>query len=60
MPEDKIMIIIDGKGWKEGAIQWLKNAVNTKKYADYTGTNKEIMVFTLMEFLTWANNTFSI
>lgn len=32
MPENSIMILIDGAGWKAGAIQWLKDAVKQKKY----------------------------
>ncbi|HOF99133.1 MAG TPA: hypothetical protein PLD44_07095, partial [Paludibacteraceae bacterium] len=32
MPEETIMILIDGSGWKTGAIKWLKDAVKQKKY----------------------------
>jgi hypothetical protein len=56
MPEESVMILIDGGGWKAGAIQWLKDAVDKKKYA--ADTNKKIYVFNLMEFFTWANKTF--
>lgn len=59
MPEDKIMILIDGPGWKPGAIQWLKNAINEKKYQNENNDSKEIMVFNLMEFFAWANKTFN-
>lgn len=59
MPENSIMILIDGAGWKVGAIKWLKNAVKQKKYTNETNENKEIIVFNLTEFFTWANKTFN-
>lgn len=58
MPEKEIMILIDGKGWKEGAIEWLKSVVEEKKYTTKVNNNKVIKVFSLAEFFTWANNTF--
>jgi len=58
MPEDTIMILIDGAGWKAGAIKWLKEAVQQKKYTTEENKNKSVMVFSLTEFLTWANQTF--
>jgi hypothetical protein len=30
MPEKSVMILIDGAGWKTGAIKWLKDAVSRK------------------------------
>lgn len=58
MPEKSIMILIDGAGWKAGAIKWLKNSVKQKKYTTEETKNKNIMIFNLTEFFTWANNTF--
>jgi len=59
MPENSIMILIDGPGWKAGAIKWLKDAVKQKKYTTETTMQKNIMVFNLTEFFTWANKTFN-
>ncbi|MCX7929007.1 MAG: 4-diphosphocytidyl-2C-methyl-D-erythritol kinase [Patescibacteria group bacterium] len=59
MPENLIMILIDGAGWKSGAIKWLKDAVIQKKYTTEETKNKEILVFSLAEFFTWANKTFN-
>lgn len=59
MPENSIMILIDGGGWKEGAIRWLKDAVQQRKYTKNENTNKDILVFNLTEFFTWANKTFN-
>lgn len=58
MPEKEIMILIDGDGWKEGAIEWLKSAVSDKKYTPKNNDDKNIKVFSLKDFFTWANNTF--
>lgn len=58
MPESEIIILIDGKGWKSGAITWLRNAVSEKKYATEEGKNKHIDVFDLQEFIAWANTKF--
>jgi hypothetical protein len=59
MPEDSIMILIDGSGWKAGAIKWLKDAVKQKKYTTDKNNHKEILVFSLTDFFTWANKTFN-
>jgi hypothetical protein len=59
MPEDSVMILIDGSGWKAGAIQWLKEAVEKRKYTQTENKSKEIFVFTLTEFFTWANKMFA-
>jgi hypothetical protein len=58
MPENTIMILIDGSGWKLGALKWLKDAVKQKKYTTEKNKNKNIMIFNLVDFFTWANNTF--
>lgn len=59
MPEKSIMILIDGAGWKSGAIKWLKDAVNMKKYTTEENRDKDILVFSLTDFFTWANKTFN-
>lgn len=58
MPENHILVVIDGKGWKKGAILWLKEAVVKKKYSSEASTRKTIEVVSLAEFMTWANTTF--
>jgi hypothetical protein len=57
MPEKDIMILIDGDGFKKGAKYWLRNAVKEKLYTNEKTKNKNILVFSLTEFFTWANNT---
>lgn len=58
MPEKDIMILIDGDGFKKGAKIWLRNAVKQKLYTNETNNDTNIMVFSLADFFTWANNTF--
>ncbi len=58
MPEEDIIILIDGKGWKPGAIQWLKDAIREKKYVVGITKTKNIQVLDLQGFIAWANKTF--
>jgi ABC-type Fe3+-citrate transport system substrate-binding protein len=58
MPENNIIILIDGNGFKSGAKKWLKDAVSKKLYTTKNNENKNVLVFSLTEFFTWANNTF--
>jgi len=58
MPEKHIVVVIDGKGWKKGAIPWLKEAAAKRKYTTPATADKKIEVLSLAEFMTWANNTF--
>lgn len=60
IPEDDIIIIVGGGGMKKGAIRWLNDAVNSKLYQVLApeGRRKNIQVFSLEDFLRWANHTF--
>ena len=58
MPEKNIIILIDGDGWKTGSILWLKDAAKNAPYPTATAKSKNIQVFSLTEFMTWANNFF--
>jgi len=48
----------DGEGWKAGSIQWLKDAAKNAPYPTSTAKSKNIQIFSLTEFMTWANNFF--
>lgn len=58
MPEKTILLIIDGAGWKQGAIDWLRHAVDFP-LVELKPPGKEILVFSLTEFFTWANQRFN-
>lgn len=59
MPEREVMVIIDGDGFKPGAKQWLRDAVARGLYTTPQHHDKRLYVYSLTEFLTWANNTFT-
>ena len=58
MPQKDIIILIDGEGFKDGAKRWIRKAAKKLPYANGERKDKNIMVFSLSEFMTWANNTF--
>jgi hypothetical protein len=55
MPEDFIIIVLDGGGAKPTAVAWLKNAATTRHLIPEEKTHKKVLVFTLTEFIIWAN-----
>jgi hypothetical protein len=58
MPEATIFIVVDGGGAKSGASIWLRKACASRLFLDGRDeAAKKIHVFTLMEFLVWANAT---
>ena len=58
MPEDNILIIVDGGGAKEGAVRWLKAAAENKLFMDENNSHKNIEVLDLSGFIQWANLKF--
>jgi len=58
IPEDDIIIVIDGGGWGKGTISWLKTVASSKKYTDTSTKSKNIRIVNLKEFITWVNETF--
>ena len=60
MPESNIIIVLGGSGMKKGAIQWLRDAVDKKLFQviDPPTPPKQVHVFTIDDFLSWANRTF--
>ncbi len=50
--EDDIIILLDGNGYKEGAKEWLENAIETNWENTY---NKNIMLMSLNEFIIYFN-----
>jgi len=52
------LIIVDGDGAREGAVNWLKKVCNEKKYCDASNNKKTITGFNFAEFMIWANKQF--
>lgn len=58
IPENELIIIYGGGGFREGAVPWLKEVVRTHKYTQSDTVQKTMHVFNVEEFIQWANNTF--
>ena len=58
IPENYMIVIIEGDGFKPGAIEWFKKAIVEKKYTGEITKDKNISVMSLKQFITWANTTF--
>ena len=58
MPEDHVIIVLDGGGAKPGSVEWLRHACANKLYMSPSAQHKRIDVMSLSEFLIWANKTF--
>lgn len=58
IPEDNVIILIDGDGFRDGAIKWLKDAAEQRKFIPQDKPNKVVKIMNSTEFLTWCNNTF--
>jgi len=57
---NEIIIVIEGNGFKDGAVEWLYNAVSNKLYRDKEKhANKNIQVMTINEFSDWVKANFS-
>lgn len=57
MPEQNIIIIVDGGGAKPGAVRWLREAAGQNAFSTKDNP-KRIQIFNLTEFIVWANQTF--
>lgn len=56
MPENEIVVILDGGGAKEHAVNWLRQAARDRLFLEQL-PDKKIHIFTLSEFLVWGNTT---
>jgi hypothetical protein len=55
MPENEVVIVLDGRGAKPAAVAWLRNAAATRHLIPHEMQEKTINVFTLAELMGWAN-----
>lgn len=58
MPENHVIIVLDGGGAKPGAVAWLRNTCASRLYRSLSNESKRIEVMSLREFLIWANGIF--
>jgi len=60
IPSKHVIIIMDGNGWREGGVQWIRAAVNDRRWADFANyQGKRIDVMNPDEFTIWLDNTFT-
>jgi hypothetical protein len=52
MPENDVIIVIDGPGWRPGGLEWLKKAAADKAFADRP--EKVVRIMDFEEFKGWA------
>lgn len=57
MPENDIIIVVDGGGAKPGAVAWLRRACEERLFLP-EDSPKSITMMHLVEFMTWANQVF--
>ena len=58
IPEDDVILLVDGNGFRPGAVAWLRNAVQNRLYIPPDKATKNIQVMNATEFMTWTNITF--
>ena len=53
-PENEVILVVDGNGYKPGARQWLQDRIN-ENWLDY---DKDIKLMNIMQFVNWLNRGF--
>lgn len=53
-PEKEVVFVLDGSGWKKGALQWLRDRIS-EGWMGYREIGKEIRMMTISEFMDWFN-----
>lgn len=54
-PENEVVFVLDGNGWKRGALQWLKERIEDD-WMEYREKGKEMRMMTISEFMDWFNH----
>jgi len=56
--EDEVIILIDGPGFRDGALNWLREAARERRYIPDTMPRKNISIMSVTEFMVWTNKVF--
>jgi hypothetical protein len=54
---DHVILVVEGNGFSDGVIAWLRNAAESRSYIVKENTSKNIEVMSLHEFENWCNKT---
>ena len=57
-PENEVIFVVDGGGYKPGARKWLQDHID-KNWLDYKSQGKDIKLMSIAEFANWFNHEFS-
>lgn len=53
-PEAEIVFVLDGSGWKRGALQWLRDRIS-EDWMGFRESGKDIRTMNVSEFMDWFN-----
>lgn len=56
-PENEVVFIVDGGGFKPGAKEWIKKQLDDN-WLDYKSKGKDIKLMSITEFVSWFNRQF--
>lgn len=58
-PGKHVIIIVDGDGWRPGALEWLRTAAKDDRWKSFANdTDKRVEIMSPDEFQNWLNKTF--
>lgn len=58
MTEPHVIVLLDGGGAKQGAIDWFKSSCNIFNNNPEENLGRKVDLMSTVEFLQWVNNTF--
>ncbi len=58
-PEDEVIILVGGDGFRDGSVDWLKRSAAARLWISEEKPSKRIRVMDPTEFITWANTQFT-
>lgn len=57
-PEQEVVFVLDGGGYKQGAFDWLEDYIKNDKFGHHSKYNKDIRLMKMADFLNWFNHEF--
>ena len=57
-PEDEIIFVVDGGGYKAGAREWLRKNIDDN-WLNFKEKGRDIKLMHIVEFVNWFNHEFS-
>lgn len=56
-PENEVIFIVDGGGYKSSAREWIQNSIDTN-WLDFRSRGKDIKLMNISDFVNWFNHEF--